>query len=178
MVKLNPRRGVLGSVGTAILGTLCLGGALSYGIAVGGSLMAPGPEAAVESSVDNTVSEQAGSSSPEPPVGDLRIQVVDQGRAYVQNLTCGGDSGADPAACSEIARVAAEWAEGSSVGSADNPFAEVAADAVCTDRSYGPQEAVITGTWQGQEIETEVDRSDSCQEARWQRLRPVTAPLD
>ncbi|MFD0775707.1 hypothetical protein ACFQZ2_17375 [Streptomonospora algeriensis] len=176
MVKLNPRRGVLGSVGTAILGSLCLGGALSYGAAVGGSLMAPEPEAATESAVNNTVSD-LGSAPPEPPVGQLRIQVVDEGRAYVQNLTCEGNPGSDPAACAEIARVAAEWAEGANGASAENPFAGVPADAVCTDRSYGPQEAVITGTWQGQKIETEVDRSDSCQEARWQRLRPVTEPF-
>ncbi|KIH99995.1 hypothetical protein LP52_03300 [Streptomonospora alba] len=177
MVKLNPRRGVLGSVGTTILGSLCLGGALAYGVAVGGSLMAPEPEAATESAVNNTVSD-VGSAPPEPPVGELRIKVVDEGRAYVQNLTCEGDPATDPDACAEMARVAAEWAEGASQGSADNPFVEVAEDAVCTDRSYGPQEAAITGTWQGREIETEVDRSDSCQEARWQRLRPVTAPLD
>ncbi|MDT0304129.1 hypothetical protein [Streptomonospora wellingtoniae] len=174
MVKLNPRRGVLGSVGTTVLGALCLGGALSYGAAVGGSLMAPEPAPATESAV-NTVSDLG--SSPAPPVGELRISVVDKGRAYVQNLTCKGEPGSDPAACSEIASVAAEWAAGSARGSADNPFAEVAPGAVCTERSYGPQEAVITGTWEGQKVDTEVDRSDSCQEARWQRLRPVTKPL-
>ncbi|MUL42517.1 hypothetical protein FZ103_15270 [Streptomonospora sp. PA3] len=174
MVKQKPRRGVIGSVGTAVLGALCLGGALSYGIAVGGSLMAPEPPPATESAV-NAVSDVG--SAPEPPVGQLRIQVVDEHRAYIQNLTCEGDPATDPAACAELARVAAEWAAASAEGAPDDPFAEVAEGAVCTEKSYGPQEAVITGTWEGQRVHTRVDRSDSCQEARWQRLRPVTAPL-
>ncbi|QBI53180.1 hypothetical protein [Streptomonospora litoralis] len=171
MVKVNPRRGLLGSIGTAVLGSLCLGGALSYGVAVGGSLLAPEPAPTAESAV-NAVSGV--DSSPDAPVGRLRIHVVDQGRAYVQNLTCEGDPGTDPAACAEIAEAAVEWG---GAGASDNPFAEVAENAVCTEREYGPQEAVITGTWEGETIDTRVDRSDSCQEARWQRLRPVTAPL-
>lgn len=171
MVKLNPRRGRLGSVGTAVLGSLCLGGALSYGLAVGGSVLAPEPIPAAESAVNAVSSLDA---SPDAPVGQLHIQVVDEGRAYVQNLTCEGVPPSDPAACAEIARAAAEWSGPSGTG---DPFAEVADNAVCTEREYGPQEAVITGTWEGEKIETQVDRSDSCQEARWQRLRPVTAPL-
>ncbi|WP_461002049.1 hypothetical protein [Streptomonospora sediminis] len=174
MVKLNPRRGWIGPAGTAVLGALCLGGALSYGVAVGGSLLAPEPAPAAESAV-NAVSSLG--PTPDAPVGELHIQVVDQGRAYVQNLTCEGDPKSDPGACAETARVAAEWAAGTAEGTPENPFAEVAEGAVCTEKEYGPQEAVITGTWEGERVDTTVDRSDSCQEARWQRLRPVTAPL-
>ncbi|WP_270070535.1 hypothetical protein [Streptomonospora mangrovi] len=142
---------------------------------MGGSMTAPEPPAAADSEADR-VSDL--STLPEAPVGDLRIQVVDEGHAYVQNLECSGDPDSDPGACAEIARVAAEWAEDDDQASADNPFAEVARGSVCTEREYGPQEAVITGTWQGEEVSTELNRADSCEEARWQRLRAVTAPLD
>ncbi|WP_067967944.1 hypothetical protein [Nocardiopsis trehalosi] len=171
MSRLNPRRGLPGALGTAVLGSLCLGGALAYTFAVGGSLMAQ-PDASPAQTPVDTVSEA--NAIPEAPVGLLRISVIDQGRAYVQNLACTGDPDADPAACGHMAQVQADLAED---GDDTSPFAEVPEGAVCTEELYGPQEAVITGTWQGAEIDTEVTRVGSCEEARWQRLRPVTDPL-
>lgn len=53
-------------------------------------------------------------------------------------------------------------------------FTEVREGTVCTDKLYGPQEATIVGTWEGLEVETTLSRKGSCEEARWQRLRPVT----
>ena len=127
MSKVNPRQGSSGSIGTAVLGSLCLGGALAYAFAVGGSLMAQQQPGSPTNPEVDTVSEL--SSLPEAPVGRLQIQVIDQGRAYVQNLTCEGDPESDPAACAEIAQIAAEQTEDQD--GAENPFAEVIGDAVC-----------------------------------------------
>ncbi|MFC3995342.1 hypothetical protein ACFOVU_05430 [Nocardiopsis sediminis] len=172
MFKLNPRRGLPGAIGTAVLGSLCLGGALAYAFAVGGALMAQQTEPPAETSV-GSVSEL--NAIPDAPVGQLQISVVDGGRAYVQNLTCTGAPETDPAACAQMAQVQRQLAEDG--GDADAPFAEVADGAVCTDEEYGPQEAVVTGVWMGEEIDTELNRIGSCEEARWQRLLPVTDPL-
>lgn len=56
-------------------------------------------------------------------------------------------------------------------------FTEVREGTVCTDKVYGPQEATIVGTWEGQEIETTLTRKGSCEEARWQRLRALTEQI-
>ena len=53
-------------------------------------------------------------------------------------------------------------------------FAEVSEGTVCTDKVYGPQEATVVGVWEGHEVETTLNRKGSCEEARWQRLRPLT----
>lgn len=56
-------------------------------------------------------------------------------------------------------------------------FTEVREGTVCTDKVYGPQEATIVGTWEGQEVETTLTRKGSCEEARWQRLRALTEQI-
>ncbi|WP_306368527.1 hypothetical protein [Nocardiopsis sp. CC223A] len=53
-------------------------------------------------------------------------------------------------------------------------FTEVSEGTVCTDKLYGPQEATVVGVWEGHEVETTLTRKGSCEEARWQRLRPLT----
>ncbi|MBE3001329.1 hypothetical protein IDM40_21920 [Nocardiopsis sp. HNM0947] len=56
-------------------------------------------------------------------------------------------------------------------------FTEVREGTVCTDTVYGPQEAAITGVWEGEDIDTTLSRQGSCEEARWQRLRSLTEEL-
>ncbi|WP_017612659.1 hypothetical protein [Nocardiopsis salina] len=56
-------------------------------------------------------------------------------------------------------------------------FTEVREGTVCTDTVYGPQEASITGVWEGEDIDTTLSRQGSCEEARWQRLRSLTEEL-
>ena len=45
-------------------------------------------------------------------------------------------------------------------------------------RPLGPETAVVSGTWNGVAIDTEVTRVGSCEEARWQRLKPLVESLD
>lgn len=167
MSKLNLPRPSPGTRVTTVLGSLCAAGAVCYVAAVGGSLL-PAAPAAPESGAINTVSGR--SSIPQGPQGTLQIHVTDEARAYVQNLTCTGDPEADPEACTALARQIAEE-------EIEDPFEEVAKGAVCTEMSYGPQTAVITGTWEGEKVDTRLNREDSCEEARWQRLTPLTDPL-
>lgn len=160
-----------GSFGTALLAGACCAGAVAYTAIVGPTMLPPQqPEQAVASPELGTVS---GSSSLEEPgpVGRLEVRVSDRERAYIQNLRCTGDLEEDPAACAFLAQAAAGG------GDVEDVFAEVSPGTVCTDKVYGPQEAVITGEWEGEEVETELSRRGSCEEARWQRLRPVTEPL-
>ncbi|WP_460778579.1 hypothetical protein [Nocardiopsis nanhaiensis] len=56
-------------------------------------------------------------------------------------------------------------------------FAEVREGTVCTDKVYGPQEAAIEGSWEGEEVDTTLSRQGSCEEARWQRLSALTEQL-
>ncbi|GAB3210170.1 hypothetical protein ACQEU5_14870 [Marinactinospora thermotolerans] len=168
MSKLNPRRTSHGTIGTTLLGGLCLGGALVYTAMIGASLVSP--PASPLSGQEMTAMSGLGDLSL-GPVGNIEVRVDDGEQVYEQNLTCTGVPDVDPAACAALA----ERAERDET---DTPFDEVAPNAVCTDLTYGPQRATITGTWEEQEIETEVTRVGSCQEARWQRLRPLTDPLE
>ncbi|GAA3754817.1 hypothetical protein HDA32_004273 [Spinactinospora alkalitolerans] len=168
MSKVNSRRASPGTIGTAVLGTLCLGGAVVYTAVVGASLVSlPTPPSAAEG-----VHTMSGLSDiPSGPVGSLRIRVDDGEEVYEQSLACTGDPATDPAACGELAARAEEDEE-------PTPFEEVSPGSICTDMTYGPQTATVVGTWNGAEVETEVSRAGSCEEARWQRLKPLTDRLE
>jgi hypothetical protein len=88
----------------------------------------------------------------------------------------GGEDGAGTAEDAEGAGGEAQPSEAVNTGSA-LLFTEVREGTVCTDKVYGPQEATIVGTWEGQEIETTLTRKGSCEEARWQRLRALTEQI-
>ncbi|WP_131739104.1 SSI family serine proteinase inhibitor [Actinomadura roseirufa] len=60
--------------------------------------------------------------------------------------------------------------------SLSRPFAEPGRGKICARVTYGQQRATISGTWRGRSVRTSVDRSDGCQEERWQRLRPLLDP--
>ncbi|MBB4930156.1 hypothetical protein F4561_000976 [Lipingzhangella halophila] len=174
MSKLKLNRDPRGSIGTAALAALCCAGAAAYALTVGSSLASWPDTASAAGAEVEAVSGASEEDGSEAPVGRLQVHVSDRDRAYIQNLTCTGASDLDPAACEEIAANIEQAAE----DGAGNPFSAVDADAVCTDKTYGPQEAVISGTWEGAEVETTVSRENSCEEARWQRLSPLTDPMD
>ncbi|MDT0327537.1 hypothetical protein [Nocardiopsis lambiniae] len=83
------------------------------------------------------------------------------------------EEGSDEQTPEEIAGITVEPTTAALPGS-EALFTEVSQGTVCTDKVYGPQEAVIVGVWEGHEIETTLNRKGSCEEARWQRLRPLT----
>ncbi|GLU47777.1 hypothetical protein [Nocardiopsis ansamitocini] len=164
MSKLNPRRGFLGTIGTVVLGSLCLGGAVAYTAVVGTSLVGL-PETMPEAQELHTISGLT--DLPPAPVAFLSVEVVDGEDSYERTLSCFGDPLSDPASCGELAQ-AAEQEDPA------GPFEEVSSGSICTDVVYGAEHATITGTWEGVEIATEVTREGSCHEARWQRLTALT----
>lgn len=190
-----------GSLGTVLLAGACCAGAVAYAALVGPSMLPP-----QDVETTNATSPEVLGSVIEPeeevddeivgPVGHLRIHVSDRGLAWVQTLNCAGDLAEDPEPCAVMAEAAAELAldptitdpeadaEGDEDGtgtdqevSGDQLFTEVSDGTVCTDKVYGPQEAMIEGTWEGEEIDTTLSRKGSCEEARWQRLRAVTEQI-
>ena len=44
---------------------------------------------------------------------------------------------------------------------------------MCTQQYGGPATARVTGTWQGQHVDATFDRTNGCEIARWNTLRPV-----
>lgn len=78
-------------------------------------------------------------------------------------LTCEPAGGTHPdaeAACAALAK-------------AKDPFAPVAADAVCTEIYGGPAVATIAGTRDGTTVEARYTRTNGCEIARWDALGPV-----
>lgn len=167
MSKLNLPRRTSGGLAPALLGGACVAGALGYAVVVGSSLL-PTSFNTPQGAQADTMSGLSRIS--DGPSAELQIQVTDQTRAYIQNVVCTGDARADPAVCAALERIDQEEGPG-------DPFAEVSKAAVCTDTRYGPQSAAITGTWEGHPVDTELTREGSCEEARWQKLTPVTDPL-
>ncbi|PSK96609.1 hypothetical protein CLV63_111205 [Murinocardiopsis flavida] len=166
MSKLNLPRRTSGGLAPALLGGACVAGALGYSVIVGASLLPTDlntPDGAQADTVSGLSRMSAG------PKADLQIQVTDRTRAYIQNVVCTGDTRSDPGACAALERIDKE-----EVG---DPFEEVSKAAVCTDQTYGAQSAAVTGTWKGRAVDTQLNREGSCEEARWQKLTPVTDPL-
>jgi len=54
-----------------------------------------------------------------------------------------------------------------------DPFAPVPAGTVCSSLALGPQEARVTGTVRGHRVNATLTVRDSCEIARWRRLRTV-----
>ena len=75
-------------------------------------------------------------------------------------LTCDATGGTHPdaaAACRDLDR-------------ADDPFAPIPADAMCTEIYGGPQTAVVRGTYRGSAVEVSLSRVNGCFIDQWERL--------
>lgn len=184
-----------GNLGSMILAGACCAGAVTYAVFVGPSMLPPQDVEATNATSPEVLSSVIEPDTEEPvlsgPTGTLRIQVTDRHHAWVQTLECTGDLDEDPAACTAMAEVAAGMAEDPTITESpaeeedaesegsEKPvghplFAEISDGTVCTDKVYGPQQAGIEGVWEGREIDTSLTRRGSCEEARWQRLIPLT----
>lgn len=164
MSKRKPRRSRAEILTTAALGVLCLGGAATYTVMVGTSLISgPLPDASEEMDAVGIIRYET-----DPPQGVLHAE-IDEGSAggarYERSLICRGNAVLDPEACAVL-------------GEHEDPFEETAPEAECADSEYGPESARITGHWEGTEVDVGLSRDGSCEEARWQRLRPLTEPVD
>jgi hypothetical protein len=109
----------------------------------------------------------AGGSSPDvgsASATDLKITYWAEGKANGTakkwTLRCapaGGTLTEAAAACRKLA-------------SMQNPFAPVPPDAVCTQQYGGPQVALVTGTFRGRALWTQLQRRNGCEIARFKRL--------
>ncbi|WP_049580702.1 SSI family serine proteinase inhibitor [Streptomyces sp. SBT349] len=95
----------------------------------------------------------------------LVITVADSGTSAdgTYELTCrpaGGEHPDPAAACAALERQA-------------EPFAAVAADAMCTYVYGGSATATIKGVWDGKAVDARFDRTDGCEIARWDALVPA-----
>lgn len=99
------------------------------------------------------------------PRTDLRIEIVRDVGAEPERLTLtceptGGDHPVAAQACADL-------------GQAQEPFAALPSDRMCTEIFGGPQTATVTGTHRGEPVRTELSRSDGCRIAQWDGLGAV-----
>jgi hypothetical protein len=147
---------------SSVLAALCAAAGAGYVASVASILFAaPVHHSPAELPAVGLISE-----TPPLPTGELYIRVsgVD-GEDFNQFLGCTGDPDHDPHACTVLEE-------------RSDALAEVGEETVCTDTVYGPETAVITGRWNGEDVVTELNRQGSCEEARWQRLQFLAEPIE
>jgi len=86
-------------------------------------------------------------------------------------LECGPAGGTHPVAAQACERL--EQLEGERA----DPFAPVSRDAMCTQQYGGEATARVTGTWHGRHVDATFRRTNGCEIARWNGLRPVLPNL-
>jgi len=60
---------------------------------------------------------------------------------------------------------------------AEDLFAPLPEDVMCTEQYGGPETARITGRWHGQPVDAEFSRTDGCRIGQWEALGPVLPPV-
>ena len=95
---------------------------------------------------------------------DLRITYYPQGRDGPGKRTW--TLGCDPAAGTLPRRAAACQ----KLDAMTNPFARLRRAVMCTDIYGGPDEAVITGTFEGRPVWVRLSQRNGCEIARWKKL--------
>lgn len=98
------------------------------------------------------------------PPTDLRITYYPQGRddpgKKTWTLRCDPTAGTLPrraAACQKLDTMT-------------NPFARLRRDVMCTDIYGGPDQAVITGKYEGRPVWVLLSQRNGCEIARWKKL--------
>ncbi|MFD3491658.1 SSI family serine proteinase inhibitor [Streptomyces sp. NPDC058690] len=105
----------------------------------------------------------------------LTVTVSDSGDREadgVYELRCLPAGGSHPVAQQACDRLA-ELARPTDREAGTDPFRPVPADAMCTQQFGGSATARVTGIWQGQHVDASFDRTNGCEIARWNTLRPV-----
>lgn len=101
-------------------------------------------------------------TSPRTGATDLTIVYDDgTGVTVTWTLTCDPAGGTHPRADAACAALAAHGA---------TALPAVPRHRVCTDQYGGPQRATISGTWLGQQVRSEVRRTNGCEIGRWKQL--------
>ncbi|MFD4228534.1 SSI family serine proteinase inhibitor [Streptomyces sp. NPDC058545] len=105
----------------------------------------------------------------------LTVTVSDSGDREadgVYELRCLPAGGTHPLAQQACDRLA-ELAQPTDREAGPDPFRPVPADAMCTQQFGGSATARVTGIWQGKHVDASFDRTNGCEIARWNTLRPV-----
>ena len=98
----------------------------------------------------------------DPPT-TLRITVWPEGRgrsSFGVSLTCdpaGGTHRSPARACAHLRTI-------------DDPFGPLQLEIPCVLKESGPQVALVRGIYRSKPVETQFDRSDSCETRRWDRV--------
>jgi len=96
------------------------------------------------------------------PAADLQIELSARGKEVptkVWTLRCpaGGTLPDAAAACSNLDEL-------------DDPFAPVPKGTACTQIFGGPEIANVTGTYEGERVDTQFSRGDGCEIERWKKV--------
>ena len=97
------------------------------------------------------------------PTADLQISVSIRGSeapTKMWTLRCPDGGGTLPDA-DEACR---------KLGELDDPFAPVSADTACTQVYGGPQIADVSGTYNGEPVDTQFSRGNGCEIERWDKV--------
>lgn len=89
------------------------------------------------------------------------------------SLSCAPVAGSHPrtqSACGTLEKLKAQ-------GVAD-PFVAVPSDAMCTMIYGGPENARVTGRWNGRTVDANLNKVGGCEIARWEAVAPVVDPLN
>jgi hypothetical protein len=106
---------------------------------------------------------------PDAPLGELTVEQDSGDGTPVSRwtLVCGDDHASDRGDHPE-AGAACEH-----LRAADEPFAPLPADRMCTEIYGGPQTAHVTGRWRGDPVDLRLSRVDGCAIAQWDGLGPL-----
>lgn len=162
----------LAALGAAAALAGCAGGDDS--VSTGPSEQPP-PSSVPQESVlipDPSPSRSAPATGADGEVGPVDLTaVVDDGAGTqtTSTLTCepvGGDVPQPEVACEQIA------------SSAGLPFEPVDPDTMCTQVYGGPQTATVTGTIDGEPVESTFSRVNGCEISRWDALTALLGVVD
>lgn len=115
-------------------------------------------------------------SDPTPSPSDasgtsLSIVVNDDGKVHEWTLTCDPDGGThpDPQGGCAFLDLATQWGQ--------DPFAPTPDDQVCAEIYGGPQTATVKGSWDGESVDADFSRVNSCEIERWSNaIRLLVVP--
>jgi hypothetical protein len=57
----------------------------------------------------------------------------------------------------------------------EDPFGPLPLELPCVLKKSGPEVAVVRGTYRAEPVETQFDRTDSCETRRWERVEILFA---
>jgi hypothetical protein len=98
----------------------------------------------------------------DPPTS-LQIRVWPKGRglgSFGTTLTCDPPGGTHPSPAKTCAYLR----------TIEDPFGPLPMELPCVLKKSGPEVAVVRGTYRAEPVETQFDRTDSCETRRWERV--------